>query len=68
MTPFQKAVLLKEEQRQSEQAKQQQQGGGAESPSGALNARSPRNSGRSEHHHYKNSGEYETPNEATFVD
>jgi len=66
MTPFQKQVLLLEEQRQNEQAQQQGQGGSQ--PQGTLNARNPQNSGYSEEHHYTNSREFETENQAEFVD
>jgi hypothetical protein len=67
MTPFQKQVLLKEEQRQAEEA-DPDHGTNSQSPSGALNARSPGNQGYSESYSYENAQEFETENQAEFIE
>lgn len=64
MTRFQKQCLLLEEQRQSEEAKTGSVG--SNSPSGAVNARSPQV--RKNTVRYKNGESHESENQAEFVD
>lgn len=68
MTAFQKQVLMEEERRQQEKMQEQQKG--ADSPAGPINARHPDvgSNTRRETTRYKNEGDYEPENQATFVD
>jgi hypothetical protein len=66
MTRFQKQVLLLEEDRKNKKAKQNQ-GVNSTNPSGTLNAQT-NGPGYSETVTYKNENEFETENQAEFVD